>query len=313
MYEPKDIAGEWESIKSAPNTIIQKAQNVALLENRLVFDGKKELPVKLQENFRLLGQSSGYILSTNIDGVLRFQKDDNTTKELQLKKTIATAATDGDVVAVVFASGDLALYGLDSQELLLKIDSASSIALDSRVVAPHFMDDLVLFFTLDGKVVIVNKKLRKKLRTIIISSSEYFNNDIYFSILKNQLIIATASKILSFGQEQKRVEYEARVITHDKNYLYVATKQGDIIKLTPTLEFVAKAHFPFAHFLGLAIKNNKVYALEKEGYLIALDEELLGYKIYEADIDTDSIIFSADGKFFVDGEVVILDDSAKSQ
>ena len=76
--------------------------------------------------------------------------------------------------------------------------------------------------------------------------------------------------------------------------------------MTPRLKEIRKVHFPFAHFLGLKIKNDKLYALEKEGYLIVLDKNLLHYKIYEVDIPQ-GYVYQTKDKFIIDDEAVIID------
>jgi len=307
VFEPQNISGEWEETNQLPSRIIDKSTNVALLENNTVLINNKNYDIKIKEGFRVLNSTKGYLLTTNIDGELHLY-DISSKKliQLSLKKTIAAASTDGDVIAVVFADGDLGLYSLWNKELLLKLDGSSSIALDSRIVNPYFMDDLVLYLTLDGKVVIVNKKLRKKLRTIIVSATEYFNNVIFFDILQNKLIVATATKILSFGSSEQRMDLEARDITHDKEDLYIATKQGDILKVSPDLHIKAKVHFPFAHFLALRVEDDKIYALEKEGYLIELSKDLLQYKIYEIDIDDESTIYQTKDRIYINNKAILL-------
>ncbi len=311
VFEPKQITGEWDALKSIDAEIVDKTSDAAQLDNAKVLAGNDELNVTIAPEFRVVGKSAGYILSTDIDGHLRLHDIKTAqTVELDLKKTIAAASTDGDVVAVVFANGKMALYKLSTKELLLKLEGAASIALDARIVNPYFMNDLVLFLTLDGKIVIVNKNLKKRLRTIIVSAAEYFNNVIYFDIVQNRLIVATGTKILSFGTSQKRAELEARSIAHDEENLYIATKQGDIVEVSPDLDTKSKAHFPFAHFLALKVYDKNVYALEKEGYLIKLSKDLLTYTIYDVDISGDSYVYTGKDRFFVGDEAVLLRNNA---
>lgn len=311
VFEPKHVEGEWKALKSIDAEVVDKTADIAKLDNEKVLAGNDELDVTIAPDFRVIGKSAGYVLSTNIDGILRLHDvASGATTELDLKKTIAAASTDGDVVAVVFANGKMALYKLSTKELLLKLEGATSIALDARIVNPYFMNDLVLFLTLDGKIVIVNKNLKKRLRTIIVSAAEYFNNVIYFDIVQNRLIVATGTKILSFGTSQKRAELEARSITHDGQNLYVATKQGDIVELSPDLDTKKTVHFPFAHFLALKVYDDNVYALEKEGYLIKLSKDLLTYSIYDVDISGESYVYTGKDRFFVGDEAVLLKSDA---
>jgi len=299
VYEPKSIAGEWNKYGEYNETIIDTTSNVALLQSSKVMSKDGVIDIKIKDSFRLLSSSDGWIISSSIDGNLLLEYIDDSTKEsFELKKTIATASVKNDILAVLFADNEMALYSISSKELIFKVKGNSQRVIDSRVVNPHFMNDLVLFFTLDGKIIIINSKIKKKLRTVIVSSEDNFNNIIYFNIIDNKIITSTGSKILSMGEKEIRVKYELRTVVDFNNTIFISTKQGEIISLTPDLQINARVKFPFAHFLGMITHNDKLYILEKAGYLIEMSKDLLEYKVYEVDVD-DGYIFTADKKFYI--------------
>ena len=279
-----------------------------MLENRKVLLKDKVIDTTIEESYRLLGNSDGWILSSTIDGqlIIEFIEDKSMKKKFNLKKTIAGASIKDDILAVLFADNEMALYSVSQESLLVKIQGKSPVVVDSRIVNPYFMKDLVLFLTLDGKIVIVNSKLKKKLRTTIVSSEDNFNNIIYFNVVDNRLIAATGNKLLSMADKEIRVSYEIRNIAYSGKDIFITTKQGEIISLTPDLQVNAKVKFPFAHFLGLIIHNDKIYALEKEGYLIELSKDLQQYSIYEVEIE-DGYIFAANNIFYIDDEYISLE------
>ncbi len=326
MYEPQNVKGYWKNADRKKNDlfytsgelfcdfreipkenpkIIDITSKLALLEDRKVLTSQGVLDVSVREPYRLLDESDGWILSATIDGNLTLESIDNnaTQERFTLYKTIATASVNGDTLAVLFADNEMALYSLKTKELLYKLQGNAPLVVDSRMVSPYFMNDLVLFLTLDGKVVIVNYQLKKKLRTIIVSSEEYFNNIIYFNVVDNKLIAATAHKILSLAAKEIRANYEIRTIAYDDKNIYITTKQGEVISLDPSLDVNAKAKFPFAHFLGMIVSKDKIYLLEKEGYIIELDKDLLQYSVYEVEYN-DGYIFVEDNKFYVDNKYI---------
>ncbi len=299
-FEPEDVTGNWKETKELDYGIIKKANDIALVGDDKILYNDSIKNIDLNESYELLSHSDRYIISSTIDGKLSLvDMDNNTSIDFDLKKTVATASTDGDVLAVLFADDEIGLYSLDTKKVIFKLQGNEALANDARITKPYFMKDLVLFFTLDGKAVIVNKKLKKKLRTIIVSSSEFFNNVIYFDIFNDKLIIATAYRVLLFGAKEVKFDVEARDITHDDKNIYVATKQGDIILMDKNLKVVKKQHFPFAHFLTLSRYKESVYALEKEGYLIKLSKDLMKYTIYDVDFDDESYILKEKDKLIV--------------
>jgi hypothetical protein len=108
------------------------------------------------------------------------------------------------------------------------------------------------------------------------------------------------------SQKEIREKYEIRNIAYSEKNIYITTKQGDVISLTPDLQLNAKLKFPFAHFLGLIIKKDKIYMLEKEGYIIEAPLDLSTYNVYDADVK-DGYVFIGDNKFYTDDEYLSIE------
>ncbi len=301
VFEPKNVVDDWDRYDNSGFTIEDMTHSAALVDDEKVLVRETVVDVTIKEDYKLLGYSDGWVLSSNIDGNLTLNLVGDTAFEnLNLKRTIASASVKDDILAVLFTSNEMALYEISTKKLLLKEQGDAPIVVNSKIVEPIFKDNLVIFSTLDGKIVIMDVQEKKKLRTVIVSGEEYFNNVIYFNIIDNKIIASTGHKILSLAKKEHRVKHDIRNVIDDGETIYITTKQGEIISLTPDLQQNNKVKFPFAHFLGLAISNDKIYALEKEGYIIELSKDLMEYSIYEVDID--------DGYIFVSGKIFYVDD-----
>lgn len=305
VYEPKLVTGEWQNQGNLQSTLIDTTLDAALFENREVLIDKESTGIKIDENQRLISYSDGWIISATIDGelTLQFVADKTLVEKFSLKKTIATASVKDDTLAVLFSDNEMALYAISSKKLLLKEQGNAPIIVNSKIVKPHFMNDLVLFLTLDGKIIIVNVTQKKKLRTIIVSSEEHFNNIISFNVIEDKLIAITGTKLLSFATKEIRAKYEIRDVIYNENSIYITTKQGELISLSLDLQVKAKIKFPFAHFLGLIAYKDKIYALEKEGFLIEASKDLLSYDTYEVDVE-DGFIYTTDKIFYIGDEYI---------
>jgi len=169
-----------------------------------------------------------------------------------------------------------------------------------RITAPRFLNDLVLFPTLDGKIVIVNAQTKELVRKIIVSSEEYFNNIIYFNIVDDVLYAATPYKIYSLGAKESRITLETRnVVVNDKG-VWAATKQGEIIALTHKLQVINKQKFNFAHFLGMVVTDQAVYVAEREEYIIILPLDVESFKVFDFDLEEGYFFTSEEGFYFGD-------------
>lgn len=299
------VEDDWNNYGNSKVTIEDISQNAAMVQDRKVFVKGKVLDVTLEEGHRLLGYSDGWVMSSDIDGnlTIRYAADKKMVEKFSLKRTIATASIKNDLLAVLFTNNEMALYSIANKSLLLKEQGDAPIVVNSKIVKPFFRDDLVIFPTLDGKVVIINTKIKKKLRTVIVSSEDHFNNIIYFDLIDNKIIAATGHKILSLSKKEIRLAYDIRDVVSDDKNIYVATKQGDIISLTPDLQQNSKLKFPFAHFLGMIISGDKLYILEKEGYLIEASKDLSKFKVYEVD-KNEGYVYIDDKIFFVHDEYI---------
>ncbi|MEO1938025.1 MAG: hypothetical protein ABGW85_05240 [Sulfurimonas sp.] len=308
VYEPKVVADDWDKTESISDDIIDTAANVALLDNHHVLTKKGETNIVIPENQRVVSLSDGKIISASIDGnVSVTDLESQERNSYMLKKTIAAASIKDSILAVVFANNDIALYDTDKKSLIFKEQSGKAIANDRRIVNPYFFNDLVMFPTLDGKIVIVKIDAKKRLRTSIISSEPYFNNVIYFKLANNKLLGATSYKLLALSKKELRKKYEIRNVVVDGDRIYLTTKQGEVIALTPDLQVESKIKFPFAHFLGMIAYKDKLYILEKEGYLIVVDKSNFDYTVHEVDIDEDAFVFVGDDVFYVEDEKIILE------
>jgi hypothetical protein len=307
VFEPKELADDWDKYASVKESIVDTSLNVAELEDKKVLTHDGILDIEVQEDQRVLSLSDAWVISSSIDGNLTLTAvaDKTLQEHFELKKTIASASVKGDILAVLFADNEMSIYSIATKEILFKEQGGKSLAVNAKIVNPYFLNGLVLFATLDGKVVIVNIEMKKRLRTVIVSSEDNFNNIIYMNVVDNKIIAATGYKILSLAQKETRVKYEIRDIIYDGKDLYIATKQGEVISLTPELQVNSKIKFPFAHFLGMVSDGDYLYILEKEGYIIKLNKNMKDYTVHEVNL-SDGYIFVTDKEFYVDDEKILI-------
>ncbi len=281
-------------------TIVDVTSDGAVLDNGKIMTANAFSDLTLTPKHRFVSQSADWVVSSTSDGNLSLQSVGNTEerRDFELKKTVAAASVQDDILAVLFANNEMAIYSIANKELLFKEQGSAPIAVDSRIVNPYFLKDLVLFLTLDGKIVIVNTETRKVIRSMIVSSEPYFNNIVHFNVADNILVAATPYKVFSLVSDEVRASYEVRDIVFKDDVIYLCTKQGDIVSLTPSLQKIASQKFNFAHFLGLIVTDKAVYALEKEGYLIALEKDLTDFNVYNVDLE-EGLVYAAEKTFFV--------------
>lgn len=306
VFEPKKLSHDWDMYEDTDEVFLDTSSNIALLEDNKVLTKKGIVDINISSEDRLISQSDNWIISTSIDGKMTLVSADDITvvKHIDLKKTVAGASVEGDTLAVLFADNETALYDMKTQHFLFKEQGGKFVAVNSRIVNPFFMRGLVLFATLDGKIIFVNTKLNKRLRTVIVSSEDNFNNVISLGLVDNKIIAATGYEILAMAKKEIRAKYEIRDILLDNDSIYIATKQGEVISLTPELQVKSKVKFPFAHFYAMTSDEDNLYILEKEGYMISIDKKTFDYSVHDVDFDG-GFVFVADKTFYIDDKKIL--------
>jgi len=306
VFKPENVKGEWRNAGHLSASIGQVSQSAAVLENGHLLTKAGEKAFKIPEDYRLINISDSWIITESPDGNLVLLPEDGTDGKVtfELKRGVAAASIQNGVMAVLFTNNEMALYSVESKKLLFKEPSNAPVAVDARIANPYFLKELVVFLTLDGKLVIVNSETKQVLRSVVVSSEEYFNNITYLNVIDNNLVASTGYGLLALSQKEAREKYEIRNIAYTSEGIWITTKQGEIIALSPTLQFKAKKKFPFAHFVGISVQNDRVYVLEQEGYMIALTKNLLAYDIYDVDLDVENKIFVGDGSFYFDDRYI---------
>lgn len=307
VFEPKVVGDDWNKYGQMDQEIVDTSLNVALLDDGSVLTSDGIVKMKVREDERVISYTNGWVITSTIDGNVTLTSSSDVTKveNFGLNKTVASASVKDDTLAILFADNELALFSVKTKKAFFRDQSGESLALNRKIENPYFLNDLVVFSTLDGKVVIVNAKKKKKLRTVIVSAEDNFNNVIYFKMIDNKIVAATGYKILAMSDKEVRAKYDIRTMTYDGSNIYVATKQGEIVALTPDLELIGKIKFPFAHFLGIISSGDKLYILEREGYVIVLDKNMKDYTVREADVE-DGYVFVTKKAFYVNDETIVV-------
>ncbi|MDD2837405.1 MAG: PQQ-binding-like beta-propeller repeat protein [Sulfuricurvum sp.] len=306
VFKPENVKGEWRNAGHLSSSIAQVSQSAAVLDNGHLLTKAGEKAFKIPEDYRLINVSDSWVITESPEGNLVLMPEDGTDTRVtfELKRSVAAVSIQNDTMAVLFANNEMALYSIESKKLLFKEPSNAPVAVDARIANPYFLKELVIFLTLDGKLVIVNSETKQVLRSVVVSSEEYFNNITYLNVIDNNLVASTGYGLLALAQKESREKYEIRNIAYTTDGIWITTKQGEVIALSPTLQFKAKKKFPFAHFVAISVQNDRVYVLEQEGYMIALTKNLLAYDIYDVDLDVENKIFVGDGSFYFDDRYI---------
>jgi hypothetical protein len=304
-FEPEDVSSNIELNKeSMSSSIISMNRIGATLEDGKIINEKGISSFELIEGFDFLNTTAdGKIIATN-----RINKLLIGNEERIMKDVVVAASIKDDKLAVVYSNNTIELIDLKINKTLFKEYLPVSLANDTRITNPYFMGNLILFPTLNGKVVILSSLTNEIVKNISVDPDNEFNNIISLNVIESSqtLIIASPNKVVSISpKEIISKEYEVRDIILKNDDIYLATIDGQIIKLTPSLIEVAKKKYKYAKFHALAYSSS-LYAIESQGYIVNLNSDLSNDNIYKFSFDNEERMIAIGNKVYFDSKYITL-------
>lgn len=322
-YEPEKIDAKLSYDEKLKSSIIETNLNFARLKNDTVLDKNGVIEnFSLEEDFMLLKHEDNEFVIADKDGNLKIISADK--EELYHHKfdaAVLSIALSGDDMALLLADNSIILA---NRSLGIKMSQTLSAApaQDSRVAAPIFLDSIILYPSLDGKLVIVDKASQKVIRDVIVSSGDFFNNVIYLNVIDDVMIAATSKKVVvvspdetfSYDEEIRTVVVADEIHANlDKNnqsntkqVIFIFAKNGNIIKTDLHLNKLIEKKFKFAIYNTGNVFNGFLYVFEKTGYLIKSDLALKQVQVYKLKGAADEKAFMREGRFYFANKILNL-------
>ncbi|WP_104740478.1 hypothetical protein [Helicobacter bizzozeronii] len=191
-----------------------------------------------------------------------------------------------DRLAIVTADNSANIYDTKTKKLIFSEKGSSSAAINSLVAAPVFLDTVVVFPMLDGRLLVVDVSAKEPrvVRNIVLNSEKFFNNVIYLKVQDENMFAATGKRLVAVisGQE---FNFDADIVDvlYHNHHVYVLTLDGRILQMDQTLneKSMEEVKLPFAILNSLVVTDKKLFTLERQGYLVEVNlEQFNDYRVY---------------------------------
>lgn len=304
-YEPKDVSSNIELNKESMSSSITSMNKIgATLENKKIITKNGISEFKLPKGFDFINTTEdGKVIATNyIDKILIGNE------EKIVKEVVVAASLKNGKLALVYSNNTIELLDANTLKTLFKEYLPLSLANDTRISNPYFMGNLILFPTLNGKVIIVSALNNESVKNISVDPDNEFNNIISLNVIESTqtLIVASPNKIVSISpKEILSKDYDIRDIIVNQEHVYVATIDGQIIKLTGNLEEVSKKKFKYAKIHALAFTDS-LYAVESQGYLINIKDDFTEDIVYKFSFDNNDRMIAIGNRVYFDSRYITL-------
>ncbi|MDY0051480.1 MAG: hypothetical protein RBR65_02970 [Aliarcobacter sp.] len=304
-YEPEDVSNNIVLSKESMSSSITSMNKIgATLEDKKFLTKNGISTIELPEGFDFLNiTEDGKVIATNyIDKILIG------SEEKIIKDVVVAASLKDGKLALVYSNNTIELQDMATSKTLFKEYLPLSLANDTRITNPYFMGNLILFPTLNGKVIIVSAINFESIKNIAVDPDNQFNNIISLNVIESSqtLIVASPNKIVSISpKEVLSKDYEVRDIIVNKEDIYLATIDGQIKKLTPNLNEVNSKKFKYAKVHALAFTDS-LYAVESQGYLINIDENFSKDIVYNFSFDNEDRMIAIGNRIYFGSKYITL-------
>jgi len=219
--------------------------------------------------------------------------------EKLLKNPIVYSQQD-NLIAYVSEENVVAILDIDLNQTIFKEKFNKVSTIDRRLPKPLFDRGSILYFTLDGKIAIYSKKMKKIVRVVSVGDNEDYSNVIDYRLSKDSLILVTHRKLMMITDDyDDQLELNLRGSIFDKDKFFLITKDGEIREYDYNLVLKKSIKFPFAYFIAFGKVEEKIYLIESQGYVIELESDLESYKVLSSELDDENCFFTID-KFICD-------------
>ena len=289
------------------DTIIHYSRDGATLASGNVLTKNQMVKLKLEEGFYFINNSKEAAITADAQGNCNIVTSKGTAASAKFPKALVAGTLIGKYLVYVLQNNNFGVYDFEKKAVVYNNKADKAFAIDTRIANPLRVDNLVVIPTLDGKLTILDLSTLKISKEMYVSTEKSLNNIIFLGRLKNTLIAATPNKVLAINNKgKKELDTAVSEVIIDKESVFVFAKDGRIIELNDELSINAEKKFKFAHFSVATIFNDKIYALDKQGYLVVSNKSFSKHKVYEVE-EVEDYAFVSNGKLYYNGNIIELD------
>ncbi len=288
------------------DSIIHYSRDGATLASGNVLTKNQMVKLKLEKGFHFINNAKNVAITADSQGNCNIVAAKGTVASAKFPNALVAGTIIGKYLVYVLQNNNFGVYDFESKSIVYNSKSEKAYAIDTRIANPLHIDNLVVIPTLDGKLVILDLTTLKVSKEMYVSTEKSLNNVIFLGRLNNTLIGATPNKVLSISSKgKKELDKAISEVIIDKDAVFVFAKDGKIMQLNDQLTVNSEKKFKFAHFSVATVYNDKIYSLDKQGYLIVSNKSFSKHKVYQVP-EVDGYAFVSNGKIYYDGTIIKL-------
>nr|QGT50014.1 hypothetical protein Helico4rc_1340 [uncultured Helicobacter sp.] len=302
-FEPPLVSGEMVFDGKLSSAIESTSREGAVLADQTLISFQEGITsLVLEKDYKFLSQDEHYFLfQKQCKDLLIVDANNKNIQTIPYDQCVLSARLQGDKIAMVLIDNTLVYYNVKDSQTIFSQKYAPVIAINSYLASPYISSEYIVYPDLEGKVLVYSIAQNKIIKDILVSSDKFFNNVIYLYTQNNYLVAATSKRVsVVIDNRSFKYDIDLRDVLFYKNNIYVLSIEGEIIEMDHTLNPLRRVKLPFAILSGIVIQDNKLYTLEKGGYVIELDLADFVPKVYRSKLKKHKGMFYNQDTIFYD-------------
>jgi hypothetical protein len=304
----KSVAFKPESIERGisyddrlTSPVVARTPNAALTEAGEIISQEPTAKRYLAKGETLLGVSGDFVIASNGEQIVIYGQD---SWRVPTQEPIVSAATDGKALATISSDNLCRIIDLKTKKTLFMTQERLASAVTSRIASPLLTQRQIIFPTLDGKLIVVDRATNTISRELIISADEFFANPIFLDLFEGAPIVASHNRIVLLGERVIIKDINLRLVALFDDRLFVFGQDGEVRRLNTRLESIASYKLPYARFVAAARHNGALFAVEQSGYLARFDDDLTSAVVYELPDSIRSTFFAQGDRLYYHNKII---------
>jgi len=291
-FEPKDYTILKYKGYTNSYLIDSRLEGATFEDGSIVTNNKFYKDIIKSKKTTFINETKKYLILTDKNSTILVDKQTKAKEYFGVGNKALSANIKDNLLAILQSENILFLFDIQTKKILFKSKQKNIYATTSHIAKPVFLDDLILYPTLDGKVVVYDTEKKQEIKSFIVSNEQYFNNISFLEVHDNNIFAASRHKIIRIGNKRvDEFEEEMNFVIYFDGFLYVGLVNGKVLKLNKMLNKLTSSKFKFAGLIRASIKDNHLFILERNGYLIKSDLDLEKNKIFALNDNVENFVF----------------------
>lgn len=283
VFEPTSVKKRLDYNKHLHSEVVQPQSSGATLTNSTIITTADDNQLRAGDDYIFLSNHNGWSVLLKDQKLIKILSPSGAATNITQDETILSATTDGKILALSTAQNSHRVIEIDSKETLFFTQEKLALTANTKTAEPFLDDKQIIFATLDGKLIFVDRAKWTKSKESVIGYEQFFNNPIYLGFHEGSIISATTNRIVAIdtlGKSHTLDKEIKRAIKLDSG-LYIFALDGEIARISGRLERLASTKIPFAKIVAAVETKGYIYLVEHSGWIIKLSSDLKEYWIYE--------------------------------